>query len=314
VSRLGAQLLVVALLGATALAFVVTERLKLERSPITRTLVTKSFSPASTLVLRRCHCAIREARIQFRLRESERVTISIVSDGREIRRLLDGSAQRPGLLRVRWNGRDSAGRLVPDGSYRVRVKLARSHRTILLPNVIQLDRTPPRITSLSVRPSVISPDGDQRADAARIRYRLDEPARVFVYVDGKLAVRGKHFASSGLLYWRGRLDGKLRRGPQRLTFAAQDVDGNMSPRGHATTVSVRFLELRPLVQRVKVGTRFGLVVSTDRTNVTWRFAGRSGRVHGGRVVLRAPAKPGRRLLVIQAGPYRKAATILVVPR
>jgi hypothetical protein len=316
VSRLGSPLLVVVLLCATALAFIVTERLKLERSPITHTLVTKVFSPRSTLKLKRCHCIVRRAGIAFRLRKPERVTISILSDGREVRRLLDGQEHAAGPLRVAWDGRDSSGALMPDGDYRVRVRLSRSRRTILLPNVIRLDHTPPRLTSLAVQPRLISPDGDQRADAARIRYRLNERGWVFVYVDGKLTVQGRHSAQRGLLYWRGRLDGKLSLGRHVLTFAAQDVAGNMSAIGHRTVVRVRLLTVRPGFQRVKAGSRFSLIVSTDRTSVTWKFAGRSGRLHsgGGRVVLRAPAKPGRRRILVQAGPYRKSATILIVRR
>ncbi|MGZ4359357.1 MAG: FlgD immunoglobulin-like domain containing protein [Gaiellaceae bacterium] len=316
-SRLGPAALVVALLSATTVAFVVTERLKLELSPISRTEVTKgAFSPSSTLVRHRCHCIVRRASIRFRLRKSERVTISILSDGQEIRRLLNSVDRPAGFLRVQWDGRNSSGRYVPDGDYRVRVRLSRSHRTILLPNVISLDRTPPRITALAVRPRLVSPDGDQRSDAARIRYQLSEPGWVTVYVDGKQTVRGKHSAQRSLLYWRGQLDGKLRLGRHRLTFSAQDLAGNTSAAGHATVVHVRLLTLRPQTQRVKAGTRFSLLVSTDRTSVTWQFAGRSGRLHagGGRVLLRAPAKPGRRLIVVQAGPYRKAATVLVVPR
>ena len=72
-------LIVLALLGATAAAFAVTERLKLERSPITGTKVDRVFSPV-------CECARDLSVISFVLRRRETLTLDILDrNGRSIR-------------------------------------------------------------------------------------------------------------------------------------------------------------------------------------------------------------------------------------
>ena len=108
------QLLVVlALLGATAAAFAVTERLKLERSPVTGTRVDHVFSPV-------CECARDVAVISFRLRRPETVTVDILDkDGRSVRRsYASATSLRPGS-RTPGTGSDeiranrSGGRVPP---------------------------------------------------------------------------------------------------------------------------------------------------------------------------------------------------------
>jgi hypothetical protein len=72
-TRFAPTVLVLALLGATAAAFAVSERLKLEPSPITKTRVAKVFSPV-------CNCSQRVARVQFRLRRTDRLTVQVLTD------------------------------------------------------------------------------------------------------------------------------------------------------------------------------------------------------------------------------------------
>src|SRR6478735_5270581 len=56
--------LALVLIVATATAFAVTQRLKLEPSPISRTRVSEAFSPV-------CRCASRAANIEFSLRRED---------------------------------------------------------------------------------------------------------------------------------------------------------------------------------------------------------------------------------------------------
>ena len=129
--------LVAALLVATALAFAYTEQLKLTPSPIIRTTVTKVFSPV-------CRCETGTAAVAFSLRTADRVEIDIVRGRSDVvRRLIVDRAYPKGRLEVTWNGRDDTGDVVPEGAYKPRVKLARQHRTIVLPNVIRVDATAP---------------------------------------------------------------------------------------------------------------------------------------------------------------------------
>ena len=122
-SRLLSTVLVIGLLGGTAAAFAVTEGLKLQRSPITSTQVPlKVFSPV-------CGCSRRFAPIAFRLRKADRVTVKIENDqGTIVRTLVAGKASARGRFSVSWDGRDDAGNLLPQGSYKPRVHLARAHQ------------------------------------------------------------------------------------------------------------------------------------------------------------------------------------------
>jgi len=94
------MLLVLALLGCTAAAFAVTEGLKLEKSPITNTIVDKVVAPDSST-----HAI---AAISFTLRKRDRLTVEIVNGNGDVIRTLARSKQaEPGTLQFKWNGRDA---------------------------------------------------------------------------------------------------------------------------------------------------------------------------------------------------------------
>ena len=83
-------LLVLVLLAATAVAFVVTEDLKLEPDPIARPRIDRTFSPV-------CDCERETARIAFRLRRPDTLTLTIADDqGQLVRTLLNKAGFRPG--------------------------------------------------------------------------------------------------------------------------------------------------------------------------------------------------------------------------
>ena len=107
-ARYAPAVLVAVLLVATGAAFLRTESLKLETSPIRQTRVTKLFSPV-------CRCATSKARIAIRVAKPDVVSVSIEDDaGQDVRQLV---AERPATGRIAflWNGRDDAGQVVRDG-------------------------------------------------------------------------------------------------------------------------------------------------------------------------------------------------------
>lgn len=301
--RFGPPALVALLIASTGLAFAVTERLKLQRSPITRTKVTKQFSPT-------CRCASDKADIFFRLRSKDRVTMDILgSDDEDVRRLLSESSRPAGPLRTIWDGRDELGRVAPEGSYRVRVHLAGARRTIVLPNPIRLDRTPPRITLVGAAPLTISPDSDGRADAVHIRFGLSEKGWGLLYVDGRLAIKAR--LTTRKIDWGGTIRQRVSLGDHELQLQARDRAGNESVLGEPFKVTVRILELEPERIGVLAGKRFSAEVSTDRRRVHWRFAGRSGLVRGRYLSLTAPVEPGEYWLLLDSGPYKAGARVFV---
>jgi hypothetical protein len=300
-------LIVLALLGATAAAFAVTERLKLERSPITGTRVDRVFSPV-------CDCARDVAVISFVLRRRETLTLDILDrSGRSVRTIVRDQREPAGRVSYPWDGRDNLDRIVSEGVYRPRVQLERNGRTIVLPNPIRVDTTAPRVVLARVFPRVLSPDGDGNGDRVTATYRINERARATMLVNGRQRVQSKFRRLDGKLVWFGRVGGRtVRPGIYELRLRATDRAGNRSARTRAVPVRVRFVELsRERIEAV-AGRRFSVRVLTDADSYRWLFAGERG---GGRrrvLVLRAPVEPGPYTLYVTVGGRAASAAVDVV--
>jgi hypothetical protein len=308
VARYAPAALVAALLVATGLAFLHTESLKLETSPIRQTRVTKLFSPV-------CECDTSKARIAFRLAKPDVVSVSVIDgSGSDVRLLV---SERPASDRVAalWNGRDDAGRVVGDGVYRARVRLDLIEKTFTLPNLIRVDTTRPTVTAVSVEPRVFSPDGDRRADRIEVRYTLDGRAQAMLFVDGVRRVVGSSLQPTGELRWYGMVDGSaLPAGRHDLAVVAVDQAGNRSAPVDAGSVRIRYVELASSRLSAKAGGWIYVRVRTDARSVTWRLRKRSGTGVPPVFRIRAPQQPGRYLLSVGAGDHRAGATVVVTPR
>jgi hypothetical protein len=308
--RTAITLLVLCVLAGTAAAFAVSERLKVQKAAITGTHVDKVFSPV-------CACSTDRATIAFRLTRAESLRIGVVdSRGRVVRTLVHGRRFGRGLHHFTWNGRDDGGALVPEGSYRPRIRIAALGRTLVLPNPIRVDVTRPRITALSARPRLFSPDGDGRADAVRVSYRLSEHAHAVLYVNGKRRVRTRFQPLHGQVVWYGKVGGRpLPPGRYRLALAAEDRAGNVSKAVSAGSVELRYVRLSVPLGPVPPGRRLSVDVSTDARRIRWTLRRGSSTVErgtGGRtLVLQAPARPGRYVLVVEAGSHLARSTVVV---
>lgn len=292
--------LVLVLLAATAAAFVVTEDLKLEPDPLALPRVDPTFSPV-------CRCEQQTARIAFRLRRADSLTLTIADEnGRVVRTLLKDAQFRPGNHQFGWDGRDETGRFVPEGSYRPQVALEKLGRQIEFSKQIVVDTTRPSVRVLNVSRRIVSPDGDGRGDAIRIRYRLSEPSHALLVVNGRRVWRTA-LRAEGVIPWR---PGRLRPGLERLRLVAVDAAGNRAA-GRAFYIRVRYLEVTPSRLRVRPRRLITVRVSTDYPRYTWRLGRRrsSARAHTLRV--RAPATPGRYALTISAGGRRQTTSVLV---
>jgi hypothetical protein len=306
VARYASAALVAALLLATGAAFAYAEKLKLTKSPILGTEVTKVFSPL-------CECETDVATIGFRLREADRLTVDVVdAAGEPIRGLVEGRRQPAGSVVLVWDGRDDEGAVVPEGLYRPRVRLRSERRTITLPNPIRIDLTPPRFERVSIRPVVFSPDGDGRNETVVVRYAVSEPARVSLFVDGVRQVIKRGTQQEGTLRWFGRVAGEpLPQGPYELTLGARDVAGNAGPRTRPRTVVVRYVALGRKEIETRPGGRFAVLVSSDARRIEWRLGARRGSARPGTLRLRAPARPGRYTLTVTANGHVARAAVFV---
>jgi hypothetical protein len=198
-------------LTATATAFAVTQRLKLEPSPISQTHVAKVFSPV-------CECETDAAKIEFTLRRADHLRIGIRLDGRELT-IANGEFGK-GLVRAHWNGRDAAGAVVPDGIYYPVVHMVRAQRTIDLPNPIRVDTQPPSIAVTGLR---------SNGPKLTVSYRTSEPAHAILIVDGRRAVRTYYTVRRSHFTWFGRVDGRpVPARHHRLVLLAEDLAGNRS--------------------------------------------------------------------------------------
>ena len=295
--RLLSTLLVLGLLGGTAAAFAVTERLKLVPSPIVAPKVTKAFSPL-------CGCPTDEARIRFGLRDADRLTVTVIDAGdRPVRTIVDDERLSAGPVEFVWDGRGA-----PEGVYRARVHLADARRTIVIPNEMRIDTTLPELRVESIAPRVFSPDGDGHGDFVRVRFNLSEGARVVLSAGGDEVVRSTpRLRGDGKIEWYGR---GARAGPHSLDVVAYDLAGNRSTEVQAL-VRLRFIELVRRQIVVPPGVRFGVGVSTDAERYRWRLGARTGSSSGRTLALLSPTQPGRYTLTVSYGAHRDAIAVFV---
>jgi hypothetical protein len=310
--------LVLALLAGTAVAFAMTEALKLERSPVTAPDFDETFSPT-------CGCKTRTASLSFRLRRADRLDLVVVSGEEEIRTLADDVEHQKGRVTVRWDGRDEAGAVVPDGVYRLQVHLDDARRTIVVPNEVEVDTRPPELEVVDVAPAVFSPDGDGRRDKVEMRFRTSEKAWPLMLVDGEIAAEPRwQRKGERSVAWNGRVQERpLRAGTYALSLRLRDEAGNLSPAGDALPVRIRFVEVEPRMLVVRRGTRLAFRVVTDAAGITWQLLGPRGRVvradaraAPGRLAPRLPRslRPGRYVFVVTANGHSERALVLVMKR
>jgi hypothetical protein len=296
VPRLLSTALLFVLLGATSIAFVATEGLKLEPSPISHVSVPrKIFSPT-------CECSSDVAVVSFRLRKADRLTLSIVGKGgRLVRTLVGPVAQPKGTVTATWDGLTEDGAVAADGVYRPQLHLR--HRTILMPNRIHIDTTPPVVQLRHVGPRVLGP-----GKRLKVRYLLNEPGQARVFLNGRRIVLG----NSTRLRWKVEWQAHGRPGKYHVTVAARDLAGNLSDATRPVTVVI---PLRVLTHGVRVaaGARFAVRLRTDGRAYHWRLARRGGYASGRRLVLRAPNAAGRYALVIRQDKVPHRISILVKP-
>jgi hypothetical protein len=294
------------LLVATSAAFAITEHLKLIKSPVFGTQVSKILSPV-------CNCSTGVAKIRIRLRHPDRVTVTIVdSTGHEVATVRSDvplPARRPDHFV--WDGRTADGSVVPDGVYHPWVHLAHARWTLRAANNIVVDTKKPKVVSASVaRPLLFVAPGRTLG----IRYAFSEPAHAVVYLDGRRIIVGRRTRPHDKVKWAGTLaGGSLRPGRYVLSVGAQDVAGNETPASERkdVTVVVRYVQLTPQRLTVRSGGRVKVRVKTSARRYTWRLGHQHGARRGRVLRLRAPSTPGTYRLVVAENGHATTAVVRV---
>jgi hypothetical protein len=292
------------LLVATAAAFAITEHLKLIKSPIAGTKVSKVIAPT-------CRCATDKALVGVRLRHRDHVTVTIVDGGgNTVAGLASDVLVEPDRRRdFPWDGRTDAGAIAPDGVYNPRVALSHARHTYNLPNQILLDTKTPKVLSARGGETLLFA-GPGRSVA--IHYSFDEGAHAVLYLGQRRLVVGRPSRSAGTIKWAGTIGGlAVPEGTYFLAVAARDDAGNETPlagRKHVTVV-VRYIDISPRRIAVKAGGRLTVRVKTAAARYTWRLAKRRGAKRGRVLRLQAPTTPGTYRLVVSE--HGKSTTALV---
>ena len=169
---------------------------------------------------------------------------------------------------VTWDGKDDAGKVVPDGSYRITVWTAdASNNRASVVKTVVVDRTPAAVT-LSAAPNAISPNGDGHGDKMTVAMHADAAISGSARILDKNGVQVRRWtfsqASSGTWTWDGRNSAGSRVADGRYTLRVWGLD------------------------RAGNGTIRSLTVRVDRTirSVTWsrssfipRRPEGAGRIH-----------------------------------
>ena len=214
--------------------------LKLERSPIEAIRVDPTPNHDrgrldrhdSALFSPRCSApCLPAAQVRFRVHTWGPVRAEVVAAGGRVVRDLGLLAHPGGRGRARWNGRDGAGQVAPDGSYRLKVRV--SGRRIELLNPLTVDTTV-RLQGTNVSRRVISPDCDTYGDRVTVVVRAREQlvgVQLQVRADGRLVrtVRVGRRARGLAVSWPPYDGTRCTTAPDgryRLRVIARDVAGN----------------------------------------------------------------------------------------
>jgi hypothetical protein len=303
------------LLVATAAAFAITEHLKLVKSDILGVQISNGVAhgkpTAKTVFSPVCNCLSSRAIVGIKLRNTGRVTVTIVDSHHDEVRTIRSDV----LMRARhpeqfaWDGRTDTGAVAPDGVYHPWVHLPR--HTYRFTNDITVDTKAPQVQARPPKKSTLFAGAGR---TVAIGYTLSEKAHVLVYLEGRKIIKGHATQTTDRIKWTGRRNHRpLPAGTYVLSIGAEDLAGNVTPAAKRKTVTivVSYIQLTPERITVRSGHRLTVHVETAAKRYTWRIGQRHGARHGKVLRLRAPTTPGTYRLVVAENRHTATAVVQV---
>ena len=277
------------LVAATFAAFFIVQRIKKEPSGIKKVHVTRLFSPNGDGVRDR-------ALIRFRTTRRDTLSVRVIDEEDEVVRTLIDRRRvgRDERVRVRWNGRDDDGRIVADGSYRLRINLKRQGRAVLVQRDMRVDTVPPAPEVTGIGPSEGTPPilpsaGGGPAEIAFSTPNPDEPTEVLIYrTSPGVELVGETTVPAGqtTLTWDGTRDGeRLAPGTFVVALRTRDAAGNqgstppvLPPEAEYGEglpgrggITIRRLGVQPTLEPAIAGSRVRFGVDARRRPYRWRI-------------------------------------------
>jgi len=279
------------LVCATFAAFFGAQELKSKPPLVKRVFVASKFSPNGDGRYDRVYG-------WFFLDRADDVTVKVVEqDGDEVRTLVEGrSLKAEDRQRIRWNGHDDRGRMVPDGVYRVRVNLRRQGRAVTLPRSIRKDTRAPRPLVYAVGPvEGPGPELLPRVDGKPAQVRFLAPGKRTELLVYRTDVRPAQPVFDKPIRldddarawdWDGKVDGRrVAAGTYLVIVRSRDRYGNVgssSPipgRGSARPaggnglggITVRYLNVQAPAAPVPAAGRSSVAVDSLDENYRWRL-------------------------------------------
>jgi flagellar hook assembly protein FlgD len=151
--RAGVVIAIVALFVLALAVFVLPFAFPTPPPVVTRFNATLLFSPDGDG--RR-----EDAKVNVRLSQPADVTIEIQEDGETVRRLITSRSARRGWVREDWDGRDDAGRRVPDGTYAVKLRARAGRKQFNTTRSIVVDTGAPRPAEMTVESATLGEPGE----------------------------------------------------------------------------------------------------------------------------------------------------------
>jgi flagellar hook assembly protein FlgD len=205
------------LVVATFAAFFVVQRVKREPPDVRKARITPLFSPNGD-------GRDETAKASFVLERPDTISVRVIDDqGNVVTTLMSNrNAAAHKRLTVTWDGKDSAGKRVPDGIYDYRVNLQDQGRAVLLPRGVRIDTKPPQPRVQRIGRDNEGPDILPRRDGEAVTVRFYNPARsspteVLIY----------RTAPDPQLVWQETLPG----GERSFKWDGKAKDGSALPPG-----------------------------------------------------------------------------------